>query len=392
MSGKTEIGEFLAAHGGPFYELQRRLGLLHEHTLKAGRRALLFVGLAWGVPALLSLAEGNLFWASGTAYLFDLNVWARFFVAVGVFIIAERQVEPQLRQTLAQFADAPLIAPQSRADAARLVATALRRRNSGLAEAVCLALAGLISLVSLYNLASADDAGWALRNLSGGSGLTLAGWWALVVSGPIFWFLLARGLWRHLVWALLLHGLSRQDLRLVATHPDGKAGLAFVGRYPNAYATFMFGMSCVVGAALAHFLQKDALSLSAYGAVMAGWLAIVLALFAVPLFVFTAPLAALKARTLALAGARATTALRQSERKLLGANATAPEAEDGLDTPEAADPSKHYELARKLSVFLLNREALVPLGAAALLPLAAAGATKLPYKEIFAIVKKLLLL
>jgi len=392
MPDKAEIGEFLAAHGGPFYEVQRRLGLLHEHALRTGRRAVIFISLAWAVPALLSLAEGNLISGAATPFLYDLNVWARFFVAVGIFIIAERQVEPQLRQTLAQFAEAPLIAPASRPDAARLVASALRRRNSGLAEALCLAFAALISLVSLYNLKSADTASWALRDLSDGSGLTLAGWWALLVSGPIFWFLLARGLWRHLVWALLLRGLSRQDLRLVATHPDGKAGLAFVGRYPNAYATFMFGMSCVVGAALAHFLQKDALALSAYGAVMAVWLIIVLGLFAIPLLVFTAPLSKLKARTLALSGARATTALRQAERKLLGANVTAPEAEDGEETPDIADPSKHYELARKLSVFLFNRAALVPLGAAALLPLAAAGATKLPYKEIFAIVKKLLLL
>jgi hypothetical protein len=50
---KTEeamIGQFLAAHGGPFYTLQRQLGLLREDAFRAGSRALLFVGLAWGVP------------------------------------------------------------------------------------------------------------------------------------------------------------------------------------------------------------------------------------------------------------------------------------------------------------------------------------------------------
>lgn len=260
MPDKVQIGEFLVAHGGPFYELQRRLGLLHEHALRAGRRALIFVGLAWGVPVLLSLAEGNLVSGPGTPFLFDVNVWARYFVAIGAFILAEREVEPQLRQTLAQFVRAPLLAPASFANAARIVNTAIRRCDSMPAEILCLALAALASLMSFYNLTNADTASWALRNLEGGSGLTIAGWWCLLVSGPIFWFLLARGLWRHIVWAILLKGLSRQTLRLVATHPDGKAGLAFLGRYPNSYATFMFGMSCVVGAALAHFLQKDALS------------------------------------------------------------------------------------------------------------------------------------
>lgn len=392
MPDKPEIGEFLAAHGGPFFDLQRRLGMMQERALKAEKRALIFVGLAWAIPALLSLIEGNLVSGAGTPFLYDLGVWARFFIAVGAFVIAERQVEPQLRATLAQFTRAPLIAPESTAKVAALVATALRRRDSGLAEAVCLGLAVLASLISFYNLKSADTASWALRGPAGENGVTLAGWWCLLVSSPIFWFLLARGLWRHLVWAMLLHGMSRQKLRLVATHPDGNAGLAFVGRYPNAYAVFMFGMSCVVGAALAHFLQKDALTISTFGSVMAAWLIIVLGLFAIPLLAFTPPLSALKARTLAASGSQATRAMRLAERKLLGINVAAPEAEEGQDPQEVADPSKHFEATDKLSVFLLNRSALVPLGAAALLPLAAAGMTKLPYKDLFSIVKKLLLL
>jgi hypothetical protein len=46
------IGEYLAAHGGPFFELQRRLGVLREDALLAGRRAAMFVALArwWRVP------------------------------------------------------------------------------------------------------------------------------------------------------------------------------------------------------------------------------------------------------------------------------------------------------------------------------------------------------
>ncbi|HTN98013.1 MAG TPA: hypothetical protein VL101_13650 [Nordella sp.] len=392
MPDKVQIRDFLAAHGGPFYELQRRLGLLHEHALRAGWRALLFVGLAWGMPVLLSFAEGNLVSGPGTPFLFDVNAWARYFIAIGAFILAVREVEPQLRQTLAQFVRAPLLAPASFANAARIVNAAIRRCDSSVAEILCLALAALAALMSFYNLRNADTASWALRDLTGGSGLTLAGWWCLLVSGPIFWFLLARGLWRHLAWAILLNGLSREKLRLVATHPDGNAGLAFLGRYPNAYATFMFGMGCVVGAALAHFLQKDALSATAYGSTMAGWLIIALAFSCLPLLAFSGPLAALKAKTLALSGAQATTALRQAERKLLGTNAAASETEDGQDAQDVADPSKHFEAARKLSVILINRATLIPLGAAALLPLAAAGLTKFPYKELFSIVKKLLLL
>ena len=33
------VDEFLIAHGGPYYDLQQRMGLLRERALNAGRRA-----------------------------------------------------------------------------------------------------------------------------------------------------------------------------------------------------------------------------------------------------------------------------------------------------------------------------------------------------------------
>jgi len=48
------VGEFLIARGGPFYELQQRVGLLRERAIQARRRPAIVVALAWGVPLLLS--------------------------------------------------------------------------------------------------------------------------------------------------------------------------------------------------------------------------------------------------------------------------------------------------------------------------------------------------
>jgi hypothetical protein len=41
---------------------------------------------------------------------------------------------------------------------------------------------------------------------------------------------------------------------------------------------------------------------------------------------------------------------------------------------------------------LVNRKTLLPVAAAALIPFAIAGASKLPYKEVFSVLKKLLLI
>src|SRR5271166_4209278 len=132
------IGEFLASHGGPFFELQRRIGVLEEDALHAGRRAAIFVSLSWGIPFLMSLVVGRAFGAPGMhPYLLDFGAWARFFIATGLFLLAEQQVEYGLRGKLGQFVAAPILAPESFRAAASAVVRALKLRNSGVAEIVC---------------------------------------------------------------------------------------------------------------------------------------------------------------------------------------------------------------------------------------------------------------
>ena len=62
---EKRAGEFLLAHGGPFYDLQRLLGMLREDAFNAAPRALLFVAIAWGVPLVLSIVAGSAFGAEG---------------------------------------------------------------------------------------------------------------------------------------------------------------------------------------------------------------------------------------------------------------------------------------------------------------------------------------
>ena len=128
---ETRIADYLASHGGPFFELQRRLGVLREDALLAGRRAAMFVALAWGVPFLLSLIEGRAFGTMAERpYLLDFGAWARFFIAVGLFLLAEQQVEYGLKGKLGQLVRAPLLAPASFEAATSAVVNALRLRDS----------------------------------------------------------------------------------------------------------------------------------------------------------------------------------------------------------------------------------------------------------------------
>jgi hypothetical protein len=385
--------DFLIARGGPYYDLQQRLGLLHERALNAGRRAAILVGLAWGVPLLLSVITGHAIGpAASRPFLLDLGAWARFVIAIGIFVLMERMVEERLRAHLRQFVRAPLIAPGAQPAAAEAVVRALRRRDARLAELVCVVAAYVITLGGAELILHADSSSWLVSVGPEGARLTPAGWWCALVSSPLFWFLLLRWLWRHAVWGLLLRDLARLELRLVATHPDGAGGLAFIGQYPNAFAAFVFALSCVLGAAIARTLLQGGLTTAASGQLMAAWLIIVMILFGASLAAFTKPLRQLKEATLLAAGSVATRHERAVERQLLARNMSA--AGDAEATPggEIPDPSKLYAAAKKLSIFLISRSAIVPVAAAALVPLVAAGATQLPIRELLKIARGLLLI
>ena len=390
---EARIGQFLVARGGPFYTLQRQMGLLREDAFRAGPRAMLLVGLAWGVPLVLSIVAGDAVGPNADRpYLLDLGVWARFFIAVGLFMMMERQVEERLRMHLVQFARAPILAPGSFETAAEAMTRALKRRDTRLAEIAGLTIAILATIAALFRMIDTETSSWVVRVSPEGNSLTVAGWWCLVVSNSLFWFLLLRWLWRLFVWSMLLRDLAALELRLVATHPDGHGGLAFIGQYPNAFATFVLAVSCVLGAAIAQEFLAGDLTPKTYGFVMGGWLLIVLMLFVFPLLAFRKPLAKLKEQTYLACSALATRHHRAAERDLLGRNISAPEDAEKVAGQEIADPSKVFATTQKLSVFLVSRSALLPISAAALLPLVVASATKLPIKELFKILKRLLLL
>jgi hypothetical protein len=179
---QQQIADFLASHGGPFYELQARLRPLRADSLKVRSRAVIFVAVAWGVPLVLGLPASLSLREGQGSYLLDPGVWARFFIAIAAFVLAEEQVERGLRVKLAQFLMAPLLTPESTAPAAVAVSLALKERDSRFAEVVTLILAAGAAVFSFSTLKSGDVSSWAITHLVDGSRFTAAGWWSVCVS------------------------------------------------------------------------------------------------------------------------------------------------------------------------------------------------------------------
>ena len=186
--------DFLIAHGGPFYELQLQLKLLHRHTLAAGKRAVLFAAIAWLPLALLSLIQGA---AIGDfdqhPFLLDFSAYARFLLAVVIFVLMEPIAEQRLRVLASYFLESGLV-PQAQLPAAtKALLKALQRRDSGTAELVALLVAYALSYVMVMTNRDLEPASWLVTMQDGAAHLSLGGWWCLLISAPLFFSCLGGG-------------------------------------------------------------------------------------------------------------------------------------------------------------------------------------------------------
>lgn len=388
---KTETGEeFLIARGGPFYELERQIGLVHDRAQGAGRRVIVFVCLAAVVPVILAWAGGGV--GHAVTLLTAPEFLTRFILFIVICFQMEQRVEARLSAFLSRFDKSELLGDAQKAEGATLVARALKLRNSVVAEGACLVVAILASVTALRIRIVNGKTDWLMQDIDGQVQVGAGGFWLFTISSSIFWFLILRWLWRTVVWSLLLRWISRLDMRLVATHPDRTGGIAFIGHYPNAFAPLVFGLSAVVATSVYREIGGQTMDAATYGKIMALWLALVLVVFMSPLMFFAEPLQRLKETTLRHADRLDLRRQRDAERKVFSRNLIVPEDEAPITDEIPPDPVAFRESANALRSSPFSIKGLLPLSMAALAPMLIAGATQIPLAELIKIVKRLLFL
>lgn len=382
---------------GPFCRLQRWLGLLSDASLANGRRAVLFMALAWLPAVVLAALQGQALNAHPErAILFDYSAYA-FAIAIVAFVLMEQTSDMRMAWLVSQFTARGIAPEASRACFAQARQNMAQRTGSRLAEAIILVGAYLLAYTWIQRGAARIDGGtWFGQVADGGLHLTLAGWWLLLVALPLFWFLLGRWLWRFVTWGRLLREIARCDLRLVATHPDRCGGLAFIGQYPQTYVLFVFSLSLVIAATvLKQVVYADA-SLMSFKFALLGVIVFLNVAFVLPLFAFTPVLLKLKKQGLSRYGALVSRHHLAFEAKWIsGDNASGAAAADPLGAPDAsslADLSASYQIIQEMRPVPVTKQSIVPLVLAALLPFVAVAATQAPFKQILGAVKGLLLL
>jgi hypothetical protein len=380
---------------GPFYRLQRRLGLLTDTDLMAGRRALLFVALAWLPALLLALPQGlALNEHHERALLFDFSVHA-FALAIAAFVLMEQTSDKRMAWLVSQFVAQGIVRDSAREGFARARQNMERRTGWPWMEALILVAAYLMAWVWLqYGAARIESGTWFARMVDGAARPTWAGWWAVGVSLPLFWFLLGRWVWRFVTWGLMLRDIARCDLRLVATHADRCGGIAFIGHYPKTYTMFVFALSSVVAAGVLKNVVHAGASLMSFKFALFGMVLFLCLAFVVPLLAFAPVLKALKRQGLSRYGALLSQHNLAFEEKWIdGAPGAAGESALGSpDVSSLADLSASYQLVSAMQAAPVTKASILPLVGAVLLPLVAVALTQAPLKQILGELKGLLLL
>jgi hypothetical protein len=370
-SGALEQPDFSLVLGGPLFQLFRRAHLTGDALELVRRRVLVIGAVAWLPLPLLSALSGDALGGAATIpFFYDIEAHVRFLVVLPILIAAELIVHKRLRPVIRQFVQRRIVAAEDLPKFQQAIDRTLRLRDSVVAEVVLLGVVYTLGLWVWRTQVALETATWYAVPQGEGIQLTLAGYWYLFVSLPIFQFILARWYLRFGLWFWFLWQVAQLELRLIPIHPDRTAGLSFLGRSTNAFVPILVAHGAMVAGLLASQILYAGQELAAFKVGIAGFVAFLLVVMLSPLTVFAPQLWRAKRRGLGEFGALASRYVREFEEKWVHGGAPAGEALIGsADLQSLADLGNSYAVVQEMRFVPFGFKDAARLAAAAAAPL-----------------------
>jgi hypothetical protein len=361
--------EFSLVQGGPLFQLFLRSHLATSGLDLLKRRIIFFALLTWLPLLLLSTVSGQLLEGSvNVPFLYDLETHIRFLVALPLLFVAELVVHQRIKPVVRQFIERGIIPIESRADFDACIVSVLRLRNSVWLEI------GLIIFVISYHFAwteltALDTTIWYAKGVASAHQLSLAGYWFIYISIPVFQFLMFRWLFRIVVWTRFLWQVSRLDLYLIATHPDKAGGLGFLTGTAAAFMPLTLSLGSLLSAMIAQRIFFEGNKLLDFKPEIAVAVVFILLLILGPLCVFAGQLARTKREGLMRYGKLASRYVTEFEQKWLQGGAAPDEVFVGTgDIQSLADLNNSFEIIPAMRLFPFSKQTVIQIIATVLLP------------------------
>ncbi len=378
--------DFSLVLGGPLYQLLCRAHLSGDALNHARARAILIPLLAW-LPLLILSALGGRAWGGAVRvpFLADIEVHVRFLVALPLLIVAELVVHQRMRPLVRQFLERGLIPATSRARFDAALPSAMRLRNSVVAEVLLIALVYLIGVLYLWpNYVALKVPTWySMAAGGGGKQLSPAGWWFVYLSLPLFQFILFRWYFRLFVWMRFLWQVARCELSLVPTHPDRAGGLGFLSGTVVAFAPLLAAHGAALAGLIANQIFFHGAKLPDFKIEMVVVVAFLLLVVLGPLLLFVPHLSRARRIGLREYGVLAQRYVREFDTKWLRDGARADEPLVGsADIQSLADLSNSFEVIQSMNLAPFTRNAVVQLAVVTLLPVSPLLLTMVSLEEL----------
>jgi hypothetical protein len=390
----SAVSDFSLFDGGPLYQLWRRTRLVDPELRLFPRRIAAFVTLTW-IPLLLASISARQAWGNGVELPFvnDIELHARFLVAMPLLILAEVFVHRRMRPLVLAFLERRLIREEDQPKFLAAVDSAKRLRNSISVEIVFLAFVYLFGVGVLWRTQIALDVrAWHGAMVDGIWQPSAAGWWLGCVSLPVFQFLLLRWYFRLFVWARFLWQVSRLDLNLAPAHPDRAGGLGFLAAVDVTFAPVLLAQGALLSGMMANRILYGGAKLPDFKSELVGLVAFLVFAVLGPLLVFMRQLEAKKRRGMFEHGGLAQRYVSEYERKWLHGGAPAEEQLIGSgDIQSLADLGNSYAAVQEMRLVPFGWKDVTRLAAATALPLLPLTLTIFSLEELATRLLKVLL-
>lgn len=356
--GKSNIN-FPLMLGGLLYWIYSRTHLLKPPLNLCKRRIIVITLLAWLPLLLLNLLEGTLSKGVKVPFLFDLDTHLRLLISLGIFIAADLITHQQMQIIVPQFVERDIISSDVRTKFNKLIASALTLGNSYIAE--------LLLLVFIYtgghfiwkynSLAGVST--WYFNTINEQTKLTMAGYWYVYFSIPLFQFILCRWYYRFFIWCRFLWQVSRLPLQLNCLHPDRAGGLGFLNMSLTAFSAGLLAHTVLLTGWISNRILFAGQTLHEFQLEIVSILLFLLILVFTPLLFFIIPLAQVKLKGLSEYGIVASDYVNSFYSKWIGKKHNKSELLGNSDFQSLSDLSNSFSVANEMRLIPFNRQTFI---------------------------------
>jgi len=386
-----EPTDFSLVLGGPIFQLFRRSHLTGDGLQLLHRRLLAITFIAWLPLLLLASVSFSAGQVGRLSFFHDIEVHARFLLALPILVAAELIVHWRLRLVVRRFVERGIVLPKDLPRFHSAVRSAVKLRNSVPVELGLLLFIYPLSLWLWHARPWMDHLTWYAMPGSPWH-LTPAGFWYVFVSIPILRFVLLRWYLRLFIWFRFLWQVSRINLHLIPTHPDRAAGLAFLGKSAYAFGPILFAQGVMLAGVVAERVLYRGQTLISFKLQIVGFVIFFVLAILGPLLMFTPGMAQAKRRGLAEYGLLAQRYVESFEQRWVVRDPSPSEDLLGSsDIQSLADLGNSYAMVRDMRPIPFWLEDITRLAAATAAPLLPLLLTIFSPEELFTRVMKIVL-